>query len=80
MSYLRDNKVWEDEEDLNWDLIEISQVDDKIIRSLINNLKLDKSDLSDNFFIAFESLLKIGKKAEDSLETYVKETSIFSRG
>ncbi|GAH64463.1 unnamed protein product, partial [marine sediment metagenome] len=51
MSYLRDNKIWEEEEDLNWDVIEISKVDDKIIRYLLDNLKLDKSDLSDNFFI-----------------------------
>ncbi|MFW9865163.1 MAG: HEAT repeat domain-containing protein [Candidatus Thorarchaeota archaeon] len=74
MNYLRDDKVWDNEEDLNWDLIEISQVDDKIIRRLLNNLKLDKSELSDNFFIAFESLLKIGKKAEDSLNEFIKET------
>ena len=40
MSYLRDNKVWEEEEDLNWDVIEISKVDDKIIGYLLDNLKL----------------------------------------
>ena len=75
MSYLRDNKIWEEEEDLNWDVIEISKVDDKIIRYLLDNLKLDKSDLSDNFFIAFESLLKIGKKTENVLDSYIKETN-----
>ena len=74
MSYLRDNKVWEDEENLNWDLIEISKVDDEIIEYLIYSLKLDSADLSDNFFIAFESLLKIGKKAERVFDTYIKET------
>lgn len=74
MSYLRDNKVWEEEEDLNWDVIEISKVDDKIIGYLLDNLKLDKIDLSENFFIAFESLLKIGKKARNVLNSYIKET------
>ncbi|MFX1427053.1 MAG: HEAT repeat domain-containing protein [Promethearchaeota archaeon] len=74
MSYLRDNKVWEEEEDLNWDVVEISKVDDKIIRYLLDNLKLDKSDLSENFFIAFESLLKIGNKARNVLYSYIKET------
>jgi hypothetical protein len=73
VSYLRDNKVWEEEEDLNWDVIEISKVDDKIIGYLLDNLKLDKNDLSENFFIAFESLLKIGKKARSVLNSYIKE-------
>ena len=75
MSYLRDNKVWEEEEDLNWDVIEISKVDDKIICYLLDNLNLDKQDLSENFFIAFESLLKIGKKAWTVLHSYIKETT-----
>ncbi|MHA1932418.1 MAG: HEAT repeat domain-containing protein, partial [Promethearchaeota archaeon] len=75
MSYLRENKVWEEEENLKWDVIEISQVDDKIIRNLIDKMKLDTQDLSDNFFIAFESLLKIGKRAEDIIDSYVKETN-----
>lgn len=73
MSYLRDNKNWEEEENINWDIIEISKVNDKIIRDLIFNLKLDKSDLSDEFFISFESLLKIGKKAEAVLDSCTKD-------
>ena len=76
MSYLRDNKVWEEEENLKWDVIEISKVDDKIIRTLLNEMKLDTYDLSDNFFIAFESLLKIGKRAEDAIDSYIKETNV----
>jgi len=75
VSYLRDNKIWEENDDLNWDIIEISKVDDKIISYLLDNLRLDKSELSDNFFIAFESLLKIGKKAQNILETYIRETN-----
>ncbi|MFX1346441.1 MAG: HEAT repeat domain-containing protein [Promethearchaeota archaeon] len=75
MSYLRDNKIWEEDDDLNWDIIEISKVDDKIITYLLENLRLDKSDLSDNFFIAFESLLKIGKKAQNTLDFYIRETN-----
>ena len=75
MSYLRDNKVWEEEENLKWDVIEISKVDDKIIRSLLEKMKLDTYDLSDNFFIAFESLLKIGKRAEEVIDSFIKETN-----
>jgi len=75
VSYLRDNKVWEEEENLKWDVIEISKVDDKIIRNIIDKMKLDSSDLSDSFFIAFESLLKIGNRAEKAFDSYIKETS-----
>jgi len=75
VSYLRDNNAWEEEENLKWDVIEISKVDDKIIRNLIEKMKLDSSDLSDSFFIAFESLLKIGKRAEQAIDSYIKETS-----
>lgn len=73
MSYLRDNKIWEEEDNINWDIVEISKVDDKIIRRLINNLKLDVSDISQSFFISFESLLKLGKKIEPVLDSYIKE-------
>ncbi|MFX1324625.1 MAG: HEAT repeat domain-containing protein [Promethearchaeota archaeon] len=75
MSYLRDNKVWDEEENLNWDVIEISKVDDKIIRALVDSMKLDTNIISDNFFIAFESLMKIGKKAEGVLDSYINENS-----
>ncbi|MFW9970409.1 MAG: HEAT repeat domain-containing protein [Candidatus Odinarchaeota archaeon] len=73
MSYLRDNKVWEEEDNINYDIIEISKVDDKIIRRLIKNLRLHTSDLSDNFFISFESLLKLGKKIEPVLDSFMNE-------
>ena len=75
MSYLRDNKSWEEEDNINWDVVEISKVDDKIIQRLINNLKLHSSDLSQNFFISFESLLKLGKKIEPVLDSFIKETT-----
>ncbi len=74
MRYLRDNKIWEEEDDINCDIIKISKVDDKIIRRLINNLMLNSSDLSENFFISFESLLKLGKKIEPVLDRYIKDT------
>ena len=74
VNYLRDNKAWEEEENSKWDVIELSQVDDKIIRVLLDEMKLDTDIISDNFFIAFESLLKIGKKAEDVINLYIKET------
>ncbi|MHA2129646.1 MAG: HEAT repeat domain-containing protein, partial [Promethearchaeota archaeon] len=75
VSYLRENKTWDKEEELNWDVIEISKVDDKIIRALIESLKLDTPMISDNFFIAFESLMKIGQRAKDMLEIYITETN-----
>jgi hypothetical protein len=74
VSYLRDNKVWEEEENSKWDVIEISKVDDKIIRILLDEMKLEADIISDNFFIAFESLLKIGKKAENAIDLYIMET------
>ncbi|MFX0105530.1 MAG: HEAT repeat domain-containing protein [Candidatus Hodarchaeota archaeon] len=75
MSYLRDNKIWEEEDNINWDVIEISKVDDKIIKTLINNLKLDTSDLSESFFISFESLLKLGKKIKPALDSFINENT-----
>ena len=42
-----------------WDVIEVSKVNDEIIKRLLNYLK---SDISENFFISFESLLKLGMK------------------
>lgn len=75
MSFLRNNNIWDESENINWDVIEISKVDDKIIKRLINNLKLDTPDLSDYFFISFESLLKIGKRAKSVIESYINETN-----
>ena len=54
----------------NYKIIEISKVDNKIIKKLIDNLKLG---LSDDFFISFESLLKLGKKAESMIESQIKD-------
>ena len=50
-----------EEDNANWGVIEVSKITNKIIESLINNLK---SELSEDFFISFDSLIKIGKKAE----------------
>ena len=46
----------------NWDVIEVSKVNDEIIKRLLNYLK---SNISENFFISFESLLKLGMKIPD---------------
>ena len=72
MNYLRDNKSWNEieEENLNWETIKISKVNDKIIEMLLNNLKLD---LSDDFFISFESLLKLGEKIESQIISILSE-------
>ena len=57
MNYLGDNNNYDD--DGYWDIIEVSKIDDKIIKSLLNHLK---DNISENFFISFESLLKIARK------------------
>jgi hypothetical protein len=75
VSYLRENKVWEEEDDINFDVIKISKVNDKIIRRLIKNLSLETSNLSQNFFISFESLLKLGKKIKPVLDSFIQEKS-----
>ncbi len=67
MDYLGDN-INVDEE--NWQYVEISKIDDKIIKKLVNNLKLN---LSEEFFLSFESLLKLGKKAEPELTAAIRE-------
>ena len=54
----------------NYKILKVSKVDDKIIKRLIDNLKLD---LSDNFFLSFESLIKLGKKAESALESVIHD-------
>lgn len=61
MNYLRDNKNYN--EDDNWDVIEVSKVSDKIIKKLLNYLKYD---ISENFFVSFESLLKLGNKVPEN--------------
>ncbi|MFX1361285.1 MAG: hypothetical protein ACFE8T_13185, partial [Promethearchaeota archaeon] len=64
-----DNKNYT--EDDNWDLIEVSKVNDKIIKKLLNYLKYD---ISENFFISFESLLKLGNKIPKyTIESIIKE-------
>jgi len=55
----------------NWDVIEVSKVNDKIIMKLLNYLKYD---ISDKFFISFESLLKLGNRVpETTIKNIVKE-------
>ena len=61
MNYLGDNNNYDD--DGYWDIIEVSKVDDKIIKNLLNHLK-DK--ISENFFISLESLLKVARKIPES--------------
>jgi len=67
VDHLGDN-INVDEE--NWHYVKISKIDDTIIKKLVNNLKLN---LSEEFFLSFESLLKLGKKAEPELTAAIKE-------
>ncbi|MFX1443978.1 MAG: HEAT repeat domain-containing protein [Promethearchaeota archaeon] len=54
----------------NWHYVKISKIDNKIIKKLVNNLKLN---LSEEFFLSLESLLKLGKKAEPELTAAINE-------
>ncbi len=67
VNFLKKTKNWEEN---NWEFVEKSKINGDIIKKLINNLKLD---LSDDFFISFKSLLKLGKTAGESLETTITE-------
>jgi hypothetical protein len=46
-----------------YDIIEVSKVNDKIIKKLLDYLKYD---ISDKFFVSFESLLKLGNKVPEA--------------
>ena len=70
-------------EDNNWHFVEISKINDKIIKELIKNLN---SGLSEDFFISFESLLLIirGKTKftdiiESSIIKEINQTSDYNR-
>jgi len=67
VNYLEDNSNLEKN---NWHFIEMSKVDDEIISRLIKNLNID---ISDDFFFSFESLLKIGKRAESSIKAVMND-------
>ena len=72
MNFIRNNGNLTEEDNANWGVIEISKITNRIIDKLINNLT---SGLSDDFFISFESLIKIGKKAEPVLETVTNDNT-----
>lgn len=57
------------EED-DWHYVKISTIDEKIIKKLIDNLKLD---VSEDFFLSFNSLLKLGKRAESEIQSTISE-------
>ena len=50
-------------ESSNYEVVEVSKVNDKIIKKLLDYLKYD---ISDKFFISFESLLKLGNKVPEA--------------
>ena len=55
----------------NYDIVKVSKVNDKIIRKLLDYLKYD---ISDSFFISFESLLKLGNKIpETTIKNIINE-------
>lgn len=63
----------EDLYDSNWQLINISNVDDKIIKRLLNKLNFG---ICDDFFLSFESLVKIGEKAQKEIVSFMKSNDL----
>ena len=63
------------EED-DWHYVKISAIDEKIIKKLIDNLKLD---VSEDFFLSFNSLLKLGKRAESEIRSTISEMDEFHK-
>ncbi len=76
MNSSKENTAEEELDDLNWAVIEVSKVDDKIIKQLINYLL---SDISEDFFISFESILKVGKKVRRFIKATLKKNENLSR-
>ena len=72
MNFIRNDRNLTEEDNANWGIIEISKITNRIIEKLIKNLK---SELSDDFFISFESLIKIGKKAEPMLKAVINDNA-----
>ncbi|MGM0469504.1 MAG: HEAT repeat domain-containing protein [Promethearchaeati archaeon] len=73
MNYLPNNRNHTELDHPNWNIIEVSKVDDKIIKNLLNKLSLG---ISDDFFICFESLIKIGEKAKPSIISFIQENEV----
>ena len=72
MNFIRNDRNLTEEDNANWGIIEISKITNRIIEKLIENLKLE---LSDDFFISFESLIKIGEKAEPMLKAVINDNT-----
>lgn len=67
VNYLKKYYHWENTNDLiDTFIVELSEVDSDIIQRLIDNIV---AGISDKFFISFESLFHIGKKAKFQMKT-----------
>lgn len=75
LNYLPKNRNDEEVGVSNWDFIEISHVDDKIIKKLLDKLVLG---ISEDFFISFESIIKIGKKAKSEILGFIRRNKLDS--
>jgi len=71
LNFIRNDGNLTEEDNANWGVIEVSKITNRIIKKLIDNLN---SELSDDFFISYESLIRIGKKAEPMLSTIIKNS------
>ena len=73
LNYISNNKNQEELNNTCWDIIEISKVNDIIINKLIDTLSLG---ISDDFFISFESLIKLGKRARSGIILYIEKKEL----
>jgi hypothetical protein len=60
LNYLRNNKKEEFLSNLQWEEVKVSNVNQKTIKKLVLNLL--NLEISDDFFLSIESLIRLGKK------------------
>lgn len=60
MNYLRNNKKEEFLSNLEWEEVKVSNVNQNTIKKLVLNLL--NLEISDDFFLSIESLIRLGKK------------------
>ncbi|MBY8982779.1 MAG: HEAT repeat domain-containing protein [Candidatus Lokiarchaeota archaeon] len=75
MNYISNSRNQEDINSTCWDIIEVSKVNDIIIKNLIDKLNLG---ICDDFFISFESLIKLGKRAKSGIISYIENNGLDS--
>lgn len=73
VNYLPNNRSHTELDNPNWDVMEISKIDDEIIKKILDKLC---SGISDDFFLCFESLIKIGDKAKSVIISFIQYNEV----